>query len=79
MMDNELHDTPIVYRLIDDTILEWLDSASASALASRSPGTDACKAIEELRHMRLGSPGSSVTPRIIKRLRDANLLKIREA
>lgn len=74
----EYHETPLVYRLLDEAVCEWLDSATQTALASRgSFGWELAerKGIEEMRHLHLDGYKYSLVPTIIAQLRNANLLK----
>jgi hypothetical protein len=73
-VENAAHDTPLANRLIDDRIREWLDDATR--YASGVANTDETRsAIYGLRHSDLATFAYLLTPRIIRDLRNAGLLK----
>jgi hypothetical protein len=77
---HEAHETPLADRLVTDAIRDWLNTATAIALAANGnpPLNDYERGfqqgVEQMRHLHLDNYWYTLAPGIVKALRRAGLL-----
>ena len=76
---HEVHELPLINRLIEDEVRTWLtthlDLAAASFAGATARHTDVGRlAIDQVRHLHLAGAHYQLVPRIIDALRRAQLL-----
>lgn len=77
---HEAHDMPLVSRIIDAAVREWLNRRTATALAATGDLDDyergVRQGIEQMRHLHLDDYWYALTPKITEELERAGRLHL---
>jgi hypothetical protein len=78
-LSHEIHEVPLVDRIIEAEIRSWRNTTLGTAAAAFGSSTPeergGQKAIEQIRYLHQSGPAYSVVPRIVGALRRAGLLR----